>query len=208
MSEATVHAAPSYGRWVAMLALAEAAGIALVAVAYAAVDRGLIAPAAAAILGAGAWEGLCLGTAQAVLLARLGASRMLWIALTVVGAVAGYALSLLAGAGGADGGASPAAWLMLLAGAGAGAGMGLLLATIQLPALPNSIRRSAWVWANVLGWMPAMAAIMGAATLAGPGWRLVTVASLGAAAGAVAGASVGLFTGIALPRAHRSGAAP
>ncbi len=207
MSEASVDAAPFYGRWVAMLALAEAAGIALVAVAYAAVDRGLIAPAAA-ILGAGAWEGLCLGTAQAMLLARLGASRMFWIALTVVGAVAGYALSLLAGAGGADGGASPPVWLMLLAGAGAGAGMGFLLAAIQFPALPNAIRRRAWLWANALGWMPAMAAIMGAATLAGPGWSLAAVAGLGAASGAVAGASVGLFTGFALPRADRHGAAP
>ena len=50
-------------RWIVFCLLGEALGIAAVATAYAAVDRGLLSPASSWIIGAGAWEGLCLGAA-------------------------------------------------------------------------------------------------------------------------------------------------
>ena len=90
------------GRWIVACVLGEALGIAAVATTYAAIDRGLLQPGAMWILAAGAWEGLCLGGAQALILKSIGVRPWLWIALTVLGAVVGYALSLFGGAG-ADG---------------------------------------------------------------------------------------------------------
>ena len=93
-------------RWVAACTLAEALGITVVSVTYAALDRNLIAPAAPWILLAGAWEGLCLGSAQAFFLRRLRINPALWIGLTIAGAIVGYGLSLLGGAGAEDTGSA------------------------------------------------------------------------------------------------------
>ncbi len=188
--------------YVTRLALAEAAGIAVVAATYAALDRGLIGPQTRFILAAGAWEGLCLGLAQASVLHRMGTNGPLWTGLTVLAAVAGYALSLAAGAGGGGGaGVDPPLWLMLAGGAGLGLGMGLVMGVVQILALPTGLGRARWVLANALGWTPAMAVILLGAASAGPGWPLIAVAALGAACGACAGALVALATGTVLQRA-------
>ncbi|MDQ2088338.1 hypothetical protein [Marimonas arenosa] len=187
--------------WLGALGLAEALGIAVVASTYAAIDRGLIGVEAGAVLLAGGFEGLCLGTAQASGLRRLGARPVAWIGLTVAGAVLGYGLSLLGMAGGGDTGAQglePPLWLIALAGGGVGLGMGAVMGLVQLPALPASVARGRWVLANVLGWVPAMALIMLAASLAERSWPLWQVAALGAVSGAGAGMCVALATWAAI----------
>lgn len=63
----------SLAYWAPALMLAKAAGIAAVSRAHAAGDRGPAAHRAAKVLGAGAIEGLLLGTAQAIGLRALGA---------------------------------------------------------------------------------------------------------------------------------------
>ena len=76
-------------RWIASCTVGEAIGIAGVATAYAAADRGLV-PITPAVLGAGAWEGLVLGLAQGLVLRRAGVSLPAWVAATVAAAVLGY----------------------------------------------------------------------------------------------------------------------
>ncbi|MBR9651798.1 hypothetical protein [Thalassovita aquimarina] len=194
---------PGLTYWLTTLALAEAAGIAVVAATYAAIDRDQIGAGTAAVLLAGGVEGLCLGSAQALGLRRLGVRPAPWIILTVLAAVTGYGLSMLGqigGGAGADTAFDPPPWLMALAGAGVGLGMGAVMGLVQSPALPRNIARRHWVAANVVGWIPAMAAIMLAAGLAEQGWPLFRVAALGAVSGALAGACVALATWIALPR--------
>lgn len=183
--------------WLGATAVAEMAGIAVVSVTYAAIDRSLLGPAAPWILGAGAFEGLCLGGAQALFLTRLGVRPLPWVALTVAGAALGYALSLAGGAGGQGGEAmaEPPLWMLAGLGALAGLGMGVVMGAIQSLALRRRLPAGRWVLANALGWMPAMAAIMIAAGVAAPGWPLWTVALSGGAAGFVAGACVGVATG-------------
>lgn len=185
--------------WLIACTLAEALGIAVVAVTYAAVDRGLLTSANVWILSAGGWEGLCLGTAQAWLLRRLRVNPVFWVSLTVAGAVAGYGLSLLGGAGsGTDAAtaAEPPVWLMALLGAGTGLGMGVAMGLIQSLALSWQLPRRKWILANAVGWMPAMAAIMIGAGLATQAWSLLHIAAAGAASGAVAGLCVGIATGV------------
>lgn len=181
------------GLWLTGLPLAETAGIAGVALAYALIDRGRLAPPFAWVLLAGAWDGLCLGGAQAAVLRRFGARPAPWVALTVAGAAAGYGLSLLAGAGGGEG-PEPPLWLMALAGAGAGVAMGTLLGALQSLALPPPLRALGWIAANALGWAAAMAVIMTGAGMVGSGWSLGAVALTGAASGALAGLAVALAT--------------
>lgn len=189
--------------WVAVCALAEGLGIATVSVTYAAVDRGMITAAAPMILLAGAWEGLCLGSTQAFFLRRLGISPGLWVLLTVTGAIVGYGLSLMGGAGSGDPGTGnePPLWIMALLGAGAGLGMGVAMGLIQMPALRGRLSAAGWIAANAIGWMPAMAVIMAAAGLAERHWSLVQVAAAGGLSGAVAGFCVGVATATVLARA-------
>lgn len=169
-------------RWVAACTMAEVLGIAVVSVTYAALDRNLIAPAAPWILLAGGWEGLCLGSAQAFFLRRLRINPALWIGLTIAGAIVGYGLSLLGGAGAEDAGSAydPPLWMMAVLGAGVGLGMGVAMGVIQ---------------------MPAMAVIMAAAGLAERSWSLLQVAFAGGLSGGVAGLCVGAATGFVLMRA-------
>jgi hypothetical protein len=191
-------------KWVLACALAEALGIAVVATTYSAVDRGVLAPAAPWILGAGAWEGLCLGAAQASILRTLGVRPGIWIALTVLAAAAGYGLSLVGGAGGAAGASAPPLGVLLGFGAVLGAVMGVLMGAIQWVGARGKLKVFNWIGANALGWAPAMTAIMLAATSAPGSWPLYCIALTGAGIGAIAGILVGAATMLALPQ---SGAA-
>ncbi len=179
--------------------LGEALGIAAVAAAYAAIDRGiLVAPTW--ILVAGAWEGLSLGIAQSLVLRKIGVRSSHWIVLTVAGAVAGYALSLIGGAGQQSSSASePSAMLLILLGAGLGVVMGLLMGAVQWIAARGKIAATAWIGMNALGWAPAMAIILLAASAAERAWSMTVIILVGAAAGSAAGIAVGAVTAFALP---------
>lgn len=193
-------------RWIVACVFGEALGIAAVATTYAAIDRGLLQSQVAWVLSAGAWEGLCLGVAQALVLRTFGVRLSLWVPFTMLGALAGYALSLLGGAGadGAAGGDEPSAAVLLGLGAAMGVAMGMLMGVVQWAAARDTIALFPWVGANAVGWAPAMATIMLAATSVDRAWPLFVIALIGAAAGAVAGLFVGAATSFALPgRAHQ-----
>jgi hypothetical protein len=116
--------------------------------------------------------------------------------------VAGYALSLAGGAGGADPNAvEPSVLMMALLGAGFGVVMGLLMGAVQWLAAPDSFPFWPWLVANAVGWGPAMAVIMIAAASAQRTWPLLAVTALGAASGAIAGLSVGVATGVVVRNA-------
>ncbi len=182
--------------WIAANALGEAIGIAVVATIYAALERGVVHGEVPWILAAGAWEGLCLGIAQSLMLRRLGINALHWTGMTIIAATAGYGLSLAGGAGGgAEAVAEPGLLLIVVMGAGLGLFMGLMMGAAQWLAAPRRLSILRWCLANGLGWMPAMVAIMVAATSAGAGSSLLFVALTGLAAGSVAGGFVGIFTG-------------
>lgn len=192
--------------WMAACSAGEALGIAGVALAYAAVERGHLS-GAAPILAAGTWEGLCLGLAQSLVLAGAGISRVRWTLATAACAVAGYGLSLAAGAGAGQGGdgAAPALWLLVLAGAGSGLVLGPLMAAAQVWAACGALPWRRWVAGNAVGWAWAMAVILGAATTVGGDWPLPAVAAAGLLAGGLAGLGLGLATRPGLPRQQGGG---
>ncbi len=186
-------------RWILSCTLGEAIGIALVATAYAAADRGLV-PAAPAILAAGACEGLALGLAQALLLRRVGICAGCWVTMTMTGALLGYGLTLLGGPPASDAPDPPLA-LILAGGAALGAVMGVLMGALQsLPGRP-AIRPRSWILRSALGWALAMPPIFLAATAVPAGAPLALIALAGCLSGAVAGALLGLATAPALPLA-------
>ena len=187
-------------QWIIACAIGEALGIAVVATTYSAIDRELLAPAAPWILGAGAWEGLCLGATQALILRTFGVRAGAWIALTILAAVAGYGLSLLGGAGDAGQGSEPALAVLLGLGAAIGAVMGALMGALQWVGARKALAFLPWIGANALGWAPAMAVIMIAATSVPGSWPLYCIALAGAGAGAIAGLLVGAAIMLALPR--------
>lgn len=188
------------GTWILACTFGEAAGIAVVALAYAAVERGAAA-GPPAILAAGLWEGLTLGMAQALVLRRAGVCAGCWTLATVLAAVAGYGASLLGGAGqfgGPDDAAPPLA--QILAGtAAAGAVMGLLFGALQGFAGRGIVAFRPWVGRNALGWALALPVIMAGATLVPAGLGTAALALIGAACGAGAGLILGLLTAPALP---------
>jgi hypothetical protein len=188
-------------RWILHCTVGEAAGIAGVALAYAASDRGL-APLVPAVLAAGAWEGFCLGLAQALVLRRAGVGAGHWVLATMLAAALGYGLSLLggAGSGGAEGPEPPLA-LMLLAAAGLGAVMGVMMGAVQWAAARLFLEPRSWIWRNALGWALAMPAIFAGATSVSADWPLPAIALAGAVSGGAAGALLALVTAPALPRA-------
>lgn len=196
-------------QWIIACMLAEALGIAGVATAYALDDRGLVGHGALAILAAGAWEGLCLGTAQALLLRRRGARASLWIAATMLGAIAGYGLSLLGRLAEAPApkaeSVDPSLGLLVLMGLGMGVAMGALLGAAQATTARRALSIRRWTLANMLGWAPAMAVIMIGAGSAQASWTLLEIAGSGALCGALAGLSVGAATGRALAQEARAG---
>ena len=188
--------------WILACTLGEALGIAVVAATYAAIDRGVLPGGGSWILAAGAWEGLSLGAAQAVVLRRTGVRPFAWLSFTMLAAVLGYGLSLVSGAGqAAEGGVNtePPLGLMIGLAAAMGLVMGSLMGLSQWISARHRIAPLRWIVANAAGWTPAMMAIMLAATLAQRGWSLAGVALLGAGAGAVAGLLVGAVTSLALP---------
>jgi hypothetical protein len=187
--------------WIAPCICGEALGISVVAATYAAVERNLLQPADLWILIAGSWEGLCLGVAQASVLSRMKISPKRWTILTILAAVAGYGLSLAGGAGGQrpPGGYEPPLALLSALGAAMGIAMGALMGALQWIAARGQISAKRWIVANALGWLPAMAIIVVAATSVGGDWPLSLIALVGAGAGAVAGAFVGTATSFALP---------
>lgn len=186
--------------WILSCAIGEAAGIAVVASTYAALDRGMLSVAVAWVLAAGAWEGLCLGTAQAMQLRTLEISPSRWIGLTITGALAGYGLSLLGGAGqGGNGGAEPGLVLVMLAGAGLGLAMGALMGALQWLAAREVMAAKRWILANMAGWAVAMAIILAAASSVSADWPLGWIALAGLISGGLAGAGLGLITAMALP---------
>lgn len=190
-------------RWIALCASGEALGIAAVAPTYATIERWNVQNPALWICVAGAFEGFCLGGAQALSLRRLGINPARWILLTTVGALVGYGLSILGGAGGGGVGEAayePPIWMIASLGAALGVVMGVLMGVIQSSALGNAAHTRTWVAANAIGWAPAMAVIMLAASIAGAGWSLEQVAALGAASGAIAGMFVGAATLFALKK--------
>lgn len=178
--------------YVAAVAAGEGLGIAGVALAYAASGRGYL-PEVPAILSAGAWEGLCLGTAQA--LAATGLPRFRFVAATISIAVLGYAGSLGFGAGG-DGteGPEPALALLIAFAALLGVFLGLLMGALQSVVSRGRLPFARWTLRTALGWTIAMPAIFAGSALVTAEMSLAAVSLTGLAAGAVAGAAIGLAT--------------
>jgi hypothetical protein len=185
--------------WITACMLGEALGIAVVASTYAAIDRGYF-NGALWIVAAGGFEGLSLGLAQALVLRRSDIAAAPWTGATLIAAMIGYGLSLLGGAG--DGGESvqePALWLLMALGAGMGVFMGAVMGAVQWLAARRTLSLARWTVANAVGWAPAMALIMIAATSVSGDWPLWTIALVSAAAGCGAGLCVGAVTSAALP---------
>ena len=188
-------------RWVLSCTLGEATGIALVALVFATATRGIV-PAAPAVLSAGAWEGLCLGTAQALVLRSLGVRAAIWIAATVAVAVLGYAGSrgAIADVPNPDmPQSSPPLWLMAAGIVAMGAGLGAVMGAAQALAARPVLPFLPWVGANAVGWIPAMIAIFLPAGFVTDTMPLAQIAAIGALSGAVAGLCVGLATAAVLP---------
>lgn len=195
--------------WIIACTFGEAAGIAAVAAIYAAIDRGILVHAWAWILIAGAIEGFCLGSAQALVLTRADVRPAPWIAATVLAAVEGYGLSILGGAGSNDAAADAEPPMFVLAGLGVlmGLAMGALMGAAQAIIARGKVPLLHWIAANAFGWALTMPVIMLAATSAERVWPLGGVALLGAGAGAAAGLLVAITTSFALPtwRVDRNG---
>jgi hypothetical protein len=136
-------------RWILHCMLGEAAGIAVVALAFAMAARGL-APPGPAILAAGAWAGLCLGLAQGLVLARAGVCAPCWTLATAAAATAGYGAALLSGAGLDDGAPAPPVPLQIAGAAALGAVMGALMGAVQWNAARRHLSLRRWTAANVL----------------------------------------------------------
>lgn len=185
-------------RWIAYCTLAEALGIAGVAVGYAAAARGLV-PQAPAVLISGLWEGLLLGSFQALVLVGLGIRPMPWVAVTALIAVFGYGGSLVAWPGVELTTADPPLWLLVSVAAGFGAILGLMMGALQAWAGGGTLPRVEWIWRTALGWALALPAIFLGAALVAPGSSLVLIGLIGAATGAVAGVLIGRATAPALP---------
>ncbi len=189
------------GLWVAACMIGEAAGVAVVALACAAVERGA-APAAPAVLAAGLWAGLTLGAAQAMVLRRAGVCAGCWMLATALAVVAGHAL-LLPGGTGRGAGAMVPVWPVLAGAAVAGAVMGLVVGAVQGLTGRGILRFRPWVLRNAPGWSLALTVIVAGAMLVPEGLGQGALALLGAACGAAAGLPVGLATAPALPEAGR-----
>lgn len=187
-------------RWVIWCMSGEAAGIALVALAYALVERKVLVGPLPILFG-GLCEGLCLGFAQARGLMPSGVPALRLVIATAAAAVLGYGLSILGGAGQAAdaGGGDPPLVLVLGGGAAFGLVMGALLGAAQAVAARGALPFSPWILRTAWGWALGMAVILTAATFIPATWPLVAVAGLGLAAGAAAGLAIGLTTAGAVP---------
>ena len=197
-------------RWVGANTLGETIGLgftAIVAVAVASAgDTGrlaLVVAAAAALVAAGAVEGVAVGYAQwRVLRGPLATLRARsWVLATVIGAVVAWTLGLVPStlAGGAgEGGAPPvSAAVQYLLAALMGFVLGPVLGVPQWRVLRRFVPHAGrWVLANAAAWAAGMPVIFLAAGNVPPGappW-LIALAVLGACA--AAGALVGAVHGV------------
>jgi hypothetical protein len=204
-----VPAAPpalTIGRWTAACVTGEVIGIGTAAAVVTTLDSPIWTWLGA--IAAGAVEGFALGGLQWLALRRkltaLPARR--WIGATVALAVTGWAAgmlpSTLAGenTGGSAGGA-PAAWLIALLAVAGGLGAGAAVGAVQAWAMRGyATGRRGWVAVNAVGWTLALCWIFLFAALPAADWPWWTVAGSGLLAGAASGITVGVVTGMWLPR--------
>jgi len=136
-----------------------------------------------------------------MVLRTVGIRPVAWVTATALGAVVGYALSLIGGAGSNGGGVGvePPLALLIVLGAAMGLAMGALMGVAQWLGARRKLTPVRWIAANAIGWAPAMSIIMFAATSVQPGWSLGAIALIGAGAGAAAGLLVGAVTSLTLP---------
>lgn len=166
-------------------------------------------------IAGGAVEGLAIGLLQFWVLhpwlPRLRRRR--WVGVTVVVALAGWALGMAApslltwrlnsaeGPAGTDAAAAggPPLWLMPLAGAALGLAFGAVFGAAQASVLRGQVARPRrWVTANSLGWSAALAVMMTGASLPSGPWPLPQLLLLGGATGVLAGLAIGAVTGLFL----------
>jgi hypothetical protein len=161
----------------------------------------------AAATAAGAVEGFALGSLPWLALRRkltaLPARR--WIGVTLALATTGWAAgmlpSTLAGDSPGSAGAAPAAWVLALLAIAGGLGAGAAVGAVQAWAMHGyATGRRGWVAVNAAGWALALCWIFLLAGLPTTGWPPWTVAGVGLAAGGLSGLSVGVVTGLWLPR--------
>jgi hypothetical protein len=203
-----------WSRWVGANTLGETIGLgftALVAVAIVPAigdGRGAVVAGAAAIVGAGAVEGVVLGFAQWRVL-RLASSTITarsWIGATTIGALVAWSLGMLPSVmidlGGQAGGEPPVTGPQQLALAGAmGLALGPVLAAPQWWVLRRSVHRAGrWITANAVAWAAGMPVIFAFAGNVPPEASPALVVAMIIAACATAGAVVGAVHGTWLVR--------
>ncbi len=208
--------------WVAVCALAEFLGIGAAALWYGAVMVILGEPVAL-LQRAGVWlvataaaipEGIVLGGLQGLLLRRVFPTLDLkrWVLATVAVGAVGWGvgtfipLFMLPDGPAGDGMDPPLSQLALFA-AGFGIAAGVMFGVGQMLAFrPDVPRRTAWVWANIVGWAAGLPLIYVAAQLGADltGWTArITAWMMG---GLGAGLCIGLATAVAI-RLMRGGVA-
>lgn len=197
--------------WVVLLAIAEAIGLAAVALA-AHLGHVLVpdpvgaGPTAAAIgiaTAGGVVEGVAVGLVMGRLLNRtvraLSVTR--WTILTAVVAGLGWAggslPSVLAGAGRSP--EPPLAWVLVSA-LVAGLGFGALLGWVQSVLLRQRVSHPRrWIAVSVLAWAPTLVIVFAGALTADESWPAPAVVGLAAGTGALSGAVLGLMLGWLTP---------
>jgi hypothetical protein len=160
------------------------------------------AAAWAVVVTGGLVEGLALGLAQALVLARWtrGLSRARYLAATVLVAGVGWAVASVPSAVGGGDAEQPPVLLVILGAAAIGVVLGTILGAAQAAALRGVVRHPRrWVVANATAWPVVMALIFVGATLPDAGWPAWGVLVTGTATGVVAGSALGALTGLFLP---------
>lgn len=190
-------------RWTVAFVVGELVGFVAPAVtgaALAAAD----APDVALVVGltvAGVVEGLCLGVAQAHVLARdvPGVERGQWIRGTAAGAGLAWFVGMGGGALMGSEIAPPGVLLMLLVPAWT---MGLLaMGALQWLVLRRVVPRSGrWVWVSAGAWLVGVMIPVAALSAAPNSWPPAVHAVIGVGAAVVMGCTVGLITGATMQR--------
>jgi hypothetical protein len=183
--------------WIGHLMAAEALAFTGVALSLAWAAHGLL-PNTIAVVGAGFWEGLCLGSAQALVLARLGVRPLPWAISTVLIAVFGYAAGLIVHNSGSLPNA-PGIWMVLVYAAALGGLYGLFMGTVQSMVARGAVDRIAWIGRTAIGWAFAMPVIFFGSSLVSLATDMGTIALTGAVTGAIAGLLIARATAPALP---------
>lgn len=202
----TAPPALTIGRWTAACVAGEVIGIGTAAAVVTTLNDPIWAWLGA--IAAGAVEGFALGGLQWLALRRqlaaLPARR--WIGATMALAVTGWAAGMLpstlaGGDAGGTTGAAPAAWLLALLAVAGGLGAGAAVGAVQAWAMRGyATGRRGWVAVNAAGWALALCWIFLFAALPTADWPWWTIAGSGLLAGAASGITVGVVTGMWLPR--------